>query len=282
MKDEEMNMDVLVSAVVLTYNSSDTVIETLESIKAQTYSPLELVICDDCSQDETKSLIEEWLKENESRFYNVKRVYAEANTGLSGNMNRGLREASGKYIKYMAADDLLSPDAIEKYTEFAQTHDKVIPIAKVWLIAEDGKDVSSVQSYCEKCYMTAKENREIQYKKMLFTNWIVACAADFFEKKVLLDLGGYDEHYRLIEDYPMHMKLLKNGYSFGFIDAELTGYRVSASSITGSRAQELKRTEMKIFFRQKFWYMFQNGMGWEAIKQTKYWLKIFFSIKKGQ
>lgn len=268
-------MEVLVSVVVLTYNSSDTIIETLESIKAQTYSPLELVICDDCSKDGTKDLIEEWLKENETIFYNVKRVYAEKNAGLSGNMNRGLREATGKYIKYMAADDLLSPDAIDKYTEFAQNHDKVIPIAKVWLMVEEGRDASSVQEYCENCYATARESREVQYRKLLFTNWVIASAADFFEKEVLLELGGYDEHYRLIEDYPMHMKLLKNGYCYGLIDEELVGYRVSSGSITGSRAEELKRTEMKIFFRQRFWYMFQNGMGLEAIKQIKYWLKVF-------
>lgn len=268
-------MNSLVSIIILTYNSADTIIETLESVKSQTYSPLELVISDDCSKDDTKEVIETWLKSNETAFYNVKRVYGEENIGLSGNMNRGLKEAHGQYVKYLAADDLLFPNAIEKYIEIARTNNKLLPIAKVRLLVEGDRDASSVQNYCDKCYAIAKETREEQYKKILYANWVVSPAADFFEKQVLIDMGGYNERYRLMEDYPMNMKLLKNGYYFGFIDEELVGYRVSAGSITGSRAKELKKTEMRIFFRQKFWYMFQNGMGWEAIKQIKYWLKVF-------
>lgn len=267
-------MNSLVSIIILTYNSADTVIETLESVKSQTYSPLELVISDDCSKDETKAVVETWLKKNETAFYSVKKAYGEVNIGLSGNMNRGLKEAQGQYVKYLAADDLLFPNAIERYVESVQTGDKILPIAKVRLLSEGDRDVSSVQDYCDKCYEIAKENRKIQYNKILYSNWVVSPAADFFEKQVLIEMGGYNERYRLMEDYPMNMKLLKNGYYFGFIDEELVGYRVSAGSITGSREKELKKTEMRIFFRQKFWYMLQNGMGWEAVKQIKYWLKI--------
>lgn len=271
---KEYDMNKLVSVIILTYNSADTILETLESVKAQVYSPLELVISDDCSKDNTIEVVEAWIKENRNAFYCIKKTYGEKNVGLSGNMNRGLKEAQGQYIKYLAADDLLFPNAIEKYVALAQMDSKVLPIGRVKLLLEEGRDAASVESYCEKCYAIARETGEKQYEKLLYSNWVVSPAADFFEKEALLLMGGYNEKYRLMEDYPMNMKLLKNGYYFGFIDEELVGYRISTGSITGSRAKELKKTEMKIFFGQKFWYMFLNGLGWEAIKQSKYWLKV--------
>ena len=54
----------VITVSVLTYNSSKTVLETLDSIKAQTYLYLNLNICDDCSTDETIKICEEWIKEN--------------------------------------------------------------------------------------------------------------------------------------------------------------------------------------------------------------------------
>ena len=56
-------------------------------------------------------------------------------------------------------------------------------------------------------------------------------------------------------------------YRRGLIDKELVYYRMSAKSITASQQLRLKKTEMKLFFRKKFWYMWEAGMGWEAVKQ---------------
>jgi alpha-1,3-rhamnosyltransferase len=58
----------LVSIVVITYNSSDYVLETLESAKDQTYKNIELIISDDCSTDNTVEICKNWLEENKERF----------------------------------------------------------------------------------------------------------------------------------------------------------------------------------------------------------------------
>lgn len=54
----------LVSVSVITYNSAKTVLETLESIKAQTYQNLELIVSDDCSTDNTVELCRNWIEQN--------------------------------------------------------------------------------------------------------------------------------------------------------------------------------------------------------------------------
>ena len=108
----------LVSVVVITYNSARTVLDTLDSIANQTYQNIELIISDDCSQDDTVSVVNTWVEENKNRFISVKILTVEKNTGLVKNCNRGRKAAKGEWIKGIAGDDMLMPDAIEEYIKF--------------------------------------------------------------------------------------------------------------------------------------------------------------------
>ena len=103
----------LVSVVVLAYRSADTIIETLESIKKQTYPKIELIVTDDGSPDNTVEVVEHWMKDNKGCLSDMKLVTTEKNTGLPSNINRGLQAATGMYYKGIAGDDYLTEDAIE-------------------------------------------------------------------------------------------------------------------------------------------------------------------------
>ena len=92
----------LVSICVITYNSSKTVLSTLESIKAQSYSNIELVISDDCSPDNTVEIVQQWLEENKSWFIRTELITVEKNTGVTGNVNRSCKNTQGKYVKPIA------------------------------------------------------------------------------------------------------------------------------------------------------------------------------------
>ena len=92
----------LVSVVVLAYRSADTIIETLESIKKQTYPKIELIVTDDCSPDNTVEVVENWMRDNKGCLSDMKLVTTEKNTGLPSNINRGLRAATGMYYKGIA------------------------------------------------------------------------------------------------------------------------------------------------------------------------------------
>ena len=69
----------LVSVTVITYNSSKTVLETLDSIKAQTYQNLELIVSDDCSTDDTVELCRNWIEQNKERFVRTELLTVEKN-----------------------------------------------------------------------------------------------------------------------------------------------------------------------------------------------------------
>lgn len=264
----------LVSVVVLSYRSAETIIETLESIKNQTYPNIELIVSDDCSLDDSIDVARHWIDANQGCLTAIKLVTAEQNTGIPGNINRALKHTTGEYIKLIAADDYMATDAIEEYVYFCEQNPKVIPIAKVHLFADEEVDFCDVQEYCDRCYEFAKKDYKEQYRMLLMQNHIVAPSGSFYPMQVIRECKGYDEHYRWFEDYPMNLKVMHKGYRCGLIDKELVYYRMSAKSITASQQLRLKKTEMKLFFRQKFWYMWEAGMGWEAVKQMKYWIKI--------
>lgn len=267
----------LVSVVVLAYRSADTIVQTLNSIKEQSYKEIELIITDDCSPDHTVAVARDWIDCNQESLAALKLVTAEHNTGIPGNINRALKQATGEYIKLIAADDYLTPNAIAEYVRFCEEHPKTIPIARVHLFSEEKAEFPEVQQYCDRCYEFARmTDYKQQYRMLLKQNCIVAPSGSFYPMQVIRECKGYDEHYRWFEDYPMNLKVMHKGYQCGLIDQELVYYRMSAGSVTASQQLRLKKTEMKLFFRQKFWYMVGAGMGWEAIKQSRSWLKVLF------
>lgn len=267
----------LVSVVVQAYNSSGTITQTLDSVKAQTYPNIELIITDDKSRDNTIEVASKWMEANRGVLADMKLVTAKVNTGIPGSNNRALRHVSGEYVEFLAADDCMMPDAIQQYVDFCENNPDVIPISKVELLPDGECDTAPVQRYCDRCYAYAMLDRKQQYQKLLMQNWIVAPAAAFYPVRILHRLNGFDEAYRWMEDYPLNLKLLRKGCSFGLIDRELIQYRISGSSITGSGLTPLKRTEARLFFREKLWYMIGAGMGREAVGQTGYWLKILIA-----
>ena len=272
----------LVSVIVLAYKSAKTIAQTLDSIKNQTYQDIELIITDDCSPDHTVEETQRWLADNEGALPKMRLVTTQQNTGIPGNINRALKYAQGAYVKLIAADDYMARDAVAEYVKFCEKNPKVIPIAKVHLFSDDNVgetvDFEAVENYCKRCYEFAAEtDYKKQYRMLLKQNCIVAPSGSFYPIEIIQKLGGYDERYRWFEDYPMNLKIMHEGYRCGLIHRELIYYRISGGSITASQQMRLKKTEMKLFFRERMFYMMQAGMGWEAVKQLKYWVQIAFN-----
>lgn len=269
----------LVSVIVLSYRSAETIVQTLESIKNQTYKNIELIVTDDCSPDHTVATVQEWIANNEGALSKMQLVTTQQNTGIPGNINRALKHAKGDYMKLIAADDYMTTDAISEYVKFCEKNPKAIPIAKVHLFSDEKQgetvDFAPIEKYCNRCYKFASEmDHKKQYRMLLKQNCIVAPSGSFYPMDIIRKLGGYDENYRWFEDYPMNLKVMHAGYRCGLINRELVWYRISGASITASQQMRLKKTEMKLFFRERMFYMIQAGMAWEAVKQLRYWVKI--------
>lgn len=222
----------LVSVVVLTYNSSATVLETLDSIKNQTYRNIELIITDDASKDDTVSLCNKWLDANGERFVLAKVVTNEKNTGISANANRGCFASHGEWIKIIAGDDRLLPNCLDSYIKWVKLNPGYdIVFSKV--IGFGALDsVAAKKCRWMDCHLVFEKLSKKEIITVLcFLNFLPAASA-FFKKESFDALGGYDESIPFVEDWPFWLKALSKCFSIGFNNDFTTEYRFSKQSIS--------------------------------------------------
>ena len=126
----------LVSFVVTSYNYSKYIEKTLESIKAQTYKNIEIIVVDDCSNDNSSDVVERFIEQNQD--LRITLVKHESNQGQFSSMIDGLKLCRGQFVSFVDSDDIL-------LKEFAAVHVKIHLAASVAFtssqIAEiDGND----------------------------------------------------------------------------------------------------------------------------------------------
>ncbi|MBQ8165691.1 MAG: glycosyltransferase family 2 protein [Lachnospiraceae bacterium] len=243
----------LVSVVVITYNSQDTVIETLKSVFGQTYERLELVVSDDCSKDNTLRIVSKWVKLHKDRFENVRIVVGKKNHGVVKNCNIGINQAKGQYVQVLSGDDILHKDAISKKYKYAEDNGKDIVFSKVEVFGENKRLVQRMEKFCQKGYCISKRGWEAQNKNIAIDNFVAGPSGSFYKKKYFMDFGGYDIRFPMVEDYPFYYKYIKNGNEIIFMDDMLIKYRVSGTSLcTSTNSAKFDRSMAKFFFLERF------------------------------
>jgi glycosyltransferase involved in cell wall biosynthesis len=102
----------LVSVIIPTYNRSATLTEAMDSVFEQTYRPVELLVIDDGSKDDTLSIVETWKEEHGDDRQFILRYFSQENSGAPAARNLGLIESRGEYIQFLDSDDLLHPEKL--------------------------------------------------------------------------------------------------------------------------------------------------------------------------
>lgn len=228
----------LVSIIVITYNSSKYVVETLESAYNQTYDNIELIVTDDNSTDETVDICNKWIDENKHRFVNATLITSERNTGIPANINRGLYRSKGKWIKCIAGDDLLVKDCLTELIHYISTQEEDIQVLSTDIIRFSGKSVKNGEirknRYIRFCSSesTAKE----QYEALLRSNCVSAASA-IIRKDLLLSLNGFDERFKLLEDWPLWIKITYAGHKIYYLDKPLVFYRLHENNLSTTTNQ---------------------------------------------
>ena len=223
-----MKNEPLVSIIVITYNSSKYVLETLESAKNQSYKNIELIISDDASTDNTCAIVQKFIHDNENYFTQCKLIRAEKNTGISGNCNRGVKGSTGAFIKLIAGDDLLTENCVEDFVFFFNERTEAKIAASQTRIFFDN-DINNYQIWPSKGqFPTGLERQRLEILKANF----VYNVSIFFTRDLFNDVGGFDENYPMIEDYPFDFKVLQAGYEFFLVENVCVNYRVNYDSTT--------------------------------------------------
>lgn len=228
-----INKSPIVSVVVITYNSSDFVIETLDSIYKQTYKNIELIISDDCSNDETITLCNQWVNEHKNRFIRTEVIESNTNTGVAANCNRGYKASKGVWIKGIAGDDILLPNCIESYINYIESNSGIsicVSKAQCFHISSDGKQIYDNIIPTIENQQIYKEDAISQLKILLKGN-IIVTPTMFVKKEVFLK-HKFNDIYRYMEDIPFLIDVTKNNIKIHFLDEVTVLYRFSQSSLS--------------------------------------------------
>ncbi|RLD60937.1 MAG: hypothetical protein DRI95_14820 [Bacteroidetes bacterium] len=213
----------LVSIVATCYNQESFLKETLHSIKAQIYPNIQLIIMDDCSQDESVDKIKEWIDRNE---VTCKFISHTENKGICKTLNEALEYCEGKYYQAIACDDILFPDKIElQVQEFEKSDEDVMVIFSSWeLINEFGNTIPRRQLVKYRDYTDYSDF----FGEEFFG--IIVAGSVLIRKKVFELIGNYDEEL-IAEDTDLWLRILEK-YKIKYYDMIAFKYRRLNTSLT--------------------------------------------------
>ncbi|MEN5380464.1 glycosyltransferase family 2 protein [Sphingobacterium kitahiroshimense] len=268
----------VVSVIVITYNSSQYIGETLDSILNQTYQDIELIISDDCSTDNTISICENWIQKYSTRFRDIKIIAATRNAGIPANCNKGLAACNGDWIKLIAGDDILMEDCIASNLAFVRlqgNEDKLFVVSDMRSFLDwDYQAEEHVSAYNINIFGENIDVKE-QYQESL--KGFFGNSPTFFVHKKVYEITTYDESYPFMEDYPFVLNALKNGIKIHYLKQETVHYRIRNNSAYNGDSQLIFPN---FYLRQRIFDKKERlpnlSFNERMLENTIYYKKMFF------
>ena len=244
----------LISVVIVTYNSAPYVVETLDSIKSQSYQNVELIVSDDASKDDTVAICEKWLENNKKRFVAVRLLSVPTNAGVVKNFNRGLAATRGTWLKLLAGDDCLPKDALSKMVEFIRLnpHCEILHAPVLKFKVDETDTVVFEEHFSDHPKVLNNKVPAFKQFEILTKGCAVNAPAVFIKKTIIERYGNFDTEIPNCEDWPYWLKITKLGIQFYYINEPLAYYRVREDSIYSAGSKDFYitpfyKTEKKIF-----------------------------------
>lgn len=189
-----------VSIIVPTYNRSDYIIEMIESVVSQTYQNWELIIVDDGSTDDTKSIISPYISEK-IRYFELEHI------GRSYARNYGIKQSTGEFISYLDSDDVFLNTKTEKQVNWLLNHpDYAMVYASALRINDFGE-------YFPIMYL-AERSGHIYKDVAMFIPVTITLPSVMIRKEIQEIIGGFDEELDRFEDTDMWRRVARD-YKIG-------------------------------------------------------------------
>ncbi len=231
----------LVSVVVVSYNSALFIKECLNSILEQSYSNIELIVADDCSNDNTVDIAKQWLNENKSSFWRTCLIESSVNRGVTANCNSGLKEVNGKWIKFIAADDTICHNCIDEFVSLVCDKPEIECVfSNVNCFADEEVDFPVIWT---KYRLTDRFNT-IEIEDLLDAIcWLCYIPAPgvFMKRSALCSVGGFNESIKTFEDTPLWKKYLVNNTRIYHYNKSLVNYRISSGQTITHKILSVER-----------------------------------------
>lgn len=220
MKNIEEN-NPLVSVVIPCYNHEQFVQESIQSVIDQDYENIELIVIDDGSKDCSVVKIQEMIPACEERFARFEFRH-RANKGLCATLNEAITWCEGKYISFIASDDLM-----RNY----KTHEQV-------KFLEDNLDSIGVFGGVEVLYKNGykkeitKKRNSYSFNDIFLHKHNLPAPTSMIRLKNIKMTNGFRENY-IIEDWPMWLDLTEAGGELNYLDRVFASYRRHDGNLSG-------------------------------------------------
>ena len=197
-----------ISIILPVYNRPELVKRAVDSVLSQSYRNFELILIDDGSDDGTSNVLVEY---NETTGADIKLIIFKENRGVSAARNAGLHIASGEWIALLDSDDEWDESKLKKQVQFHQQNSNLVisQCNERWI--RNGKHVNKRKIHRKKSGKIFKESLKL---------CLISPSAVIFQRKLINDIGLFDESFPVCEDYDYWLRVLRK-YPVGLLDEPL-------------------------------------------------------------
>jgi glycosyltransferase involved in cell wall biosynthesis len=214
----------LVSIITACYNSEEYIAEAIQSVQAQTYTNWEMLITDDRSSDNTRQIVETYVRQDKR----IKLFCLENNQGPAVARNHSIKNAKGRFIAFLDADDIWMPEKLELQTEEMLKNDIAVCYSSYRHVDESGKDLNT----------TINAIPQLSWGKLLKNNYIGNLTGIYDASKI----GKvYHPPLKKRQDWCIWLECLKRSEKPAWgLQQTLAKYRVRQNSISRNKTRLLK------------------------------------------
>jgi len=209
------------AVAIAAYQAAATIGAAVESARAQTLRPAEILVCDDGSTDGLAAAL--------APHRDAVRLVRQEHRGVAAARNALVRAATADFVAMLDADDVLAPARLERLAALAAARPDLDILATDALLVSGGR---AAGRFSEVTPFAAERQREAILERCFLVN-------PALRRTALLAAGGYDETLATAEDWDCYLRLILAGSAAGLVDEPLFEYRLRGASLTAARGETL-------------------------------------------
>jgi|APLak6261660231_1056022.scaffolds.fasta_scaffold10261_1 glycosyltransferase involved in cell wall biosynthesis len=211
--------DPLVSIIMPVYNGERYISKAIESVLSQTYQNFELIIVNDGSTDNSKAVIDTYLKDPRIRYIE------QHNAGVAAARNTAIKKSQGELIGFLDQDDLWLPEKIENQIQYFKNHQNISLVYSDYIVLNELENSSHRQR--DLIPFDPSQSNLIS----IFTQNRIGVLTVLVKKQCVIDSGLLEEELKGTDDYELWLRLALD-YEFQYIPLLLATYRWHGKNIS--------------------------------------------------
>ena len=213
------------SAVIAAYQASETIGDAIESLLAQTLSPIEIIVCDDGSTDDLDAAL--------APYANRIILLRKENGGEASAKNAAAWAASGQFLAILDADDVYFPERLEALAELSVDRPDLDILTADCHLVVNGR-------YVRNCYDEGYRFEVDDQRRGILERNFVGPGHMAVRRDAFLAVGGFDEGFRHATDWDCWIRMIFAGSRVGMVNEPLAEYRVRENSLASNRARQFE------------------------------------------